>query len=61
MHHIWQVNVFKEPITDMGKKSKKGRLTLEHENGEWVTKQEGTGSPDKVPLTTQKCYRKSTG
>lgn len=44
------VNVFKEPITDMGKKSKKGRLTLEHENGEWVTKQEGTGSPDKDQL-----------
>ena len=34
----------------MGKKSKKGRLTLEQENGEWVTKQEGTGSPDKVIL-----------
>ena len=49
MHLVfWQVNVFKEPITDMGKKSKKGRLTLEHENGEWVTKQEGTGNPDKV-------------
>lgn len=40
--------MFKEPITDTGKKSKKGRLTLEHENGEWVTTQEGTGNPDKV-------------
>ena len=40
--------MFKEPITDPGKKSKKGRLTLEHENGHWVTKEEGTGDPDKV-------------
>ena len=40
--------MFKEPITDTGKKSKKGRLTLEHENGEWITTQEGTGDPDKV-------------
>ena len=40
--------MFKEPITDTGKKSKKGRLTLEHENGEWVTTQEGKGNPDKV-------------
>ena len=40
--------MFKEPITDTGKKSKKGRLTLEHENGEWKTTQEGTGNPDKV-------------
>lgn len=44
------VNVFKEPITDTGKKSKKGRLTLEHENGEWVTTQEGKGNPDKDQL-----------
>ena len=40
--------MFKEPITDMGKKSKKGRLTLEHDNGQWSTTQEGTGNPDKV-------------
>jgi len=40
--------VFKEPITDMGKKSKKGRLTLEYDNGQWSTTQEGAGDPDKV-------------
>ena len=40
--------MFKEPITDMGKKSKKGRLTLEYDNGQWSTTQEGTGDPDKV-------------
>ncbi|XP_065918647.1 nicotinamide phosphoribosyltransferase-like [Dysidea avara] len=44
------VNVFKEPITDMGKKSKKGRLTLEYDNGQWLTTQEGTGNPDKDQL-----------
>ena len=43
-----EVNVFKSPITDLGKKSKKGRLTLEIENGQFVTKEEGTGSSDKV-------------
>ena len=42
------VNVFKTPITDMGKKSKKGILSLEIENGSFVTKQEGQGSPEKV-------------
>ena len=40
--------MYKEPITDMGKKSKKGRLTLECDNGQWSTTQEGTGNPDKV-------------
>ena len=42
------MNVFKEPITDQGKVSKKGRLTLELEDGQFVTKQEGTGDPEKV-------------
>ena len=32
----------------MGKKSKKGRLTLELENGAYITKEEGQGNPDKV-------------
>ena len=32
----------------MGKKSKKGRLTLELENGAYITKEEGQGDPDKV-------------
>lgn len=45
--------MFKEPITDIGKKSKKGRLTVEHEKGHWVTKEEGTGNPEKV--TNQQC------
>lgn len=42
------MNVYKEPITDMGKKSKKGRLSLEFEGGKFVTKQEGEGDPQKV-------------
>ena len=32
----------------MGKKSKKGRLTLELKDGIYVTKEEGQGDPDKV-------------
>ena len=30
--------VFKDPITDPGKKSKKGRLSIHQEDGGWVTK-----------------------
>ncbi|XP_078596651.1 nicotinamide phosphoribosyltransferase-like [Branchiostoma floridae x Branchiostoma japonicum] len=41
------VDVFKQPITDPGKKSKKGRLTLELQNGKFVTVQEGQGDPEK--------------
>lgn len=41
----------KNPITDPGKKSKKGRLTLELQNGEFTTVQEGNGDPEKVSLS----------
>ncbi len=38
--------MFKDPITDPGKKSKKGHLTLERTgDGGWVTVCEGKGSP----------------
>merc|ERR1719356_1107364 len=41
------VDVVKDPITDPGKKSKKGRLTLYRlKNGEWVTKTEGEGKDE---------------
>ncbi|XP_033647974.1 nicotinamide phosphoribosyltransferase-like [Asterias rubens] len=40
-------DVFKEPKTDLVKKSKKGLLTLELQNNKFVTVQEGKGNPDK--------------
>merc|ERR1711959_321405 len=40
-----EIEVFKDPITDPGKKSKKGRLTLEKQGGKFVTVTEGKGSP----------------
>merc|ERR1712196_306599 len=40
-----EVEVFKDPITDPGKKSKKGRLTLEKQGDKFVTVREGKGSP----------------
>lgn len=43
-----QKDVYKAPITDPGKNSKKGKLTLEIENGTYVTRQGGTGNPEKV-------------
>ena len=42
------MNVFKEPITDLGKKSKKGKLSLEKHDDTIVTMEEGKGDPKKV-------------
>ena len=46
------INVFKDPITDPGKKSKKGRLSVELQDGQYVTMQEGSGNPEKDLLIT---------
>ncbi|CAK0862398.1 unnamed protein product [Prorocentrum cordatum] len=40
------VDVVKDPITDRGKRSKKGRLTLELVDGTWTTVTEGNGDPN---------------
>ncbi|XP_063954003.1 nicotinamide phosphoribosyltransferase-like [Lytechinus pictus] len=40
-------NVFKQPITDLGKKSKKGQLSLQEVDGKIVTMEEGKGNPNK--------------
>merc|ERR1712008_557929 len=41
------VDVVKDPVTDPGKKSKKGKLTLQRlKNGHWLTCTEGQGSKD---------------
>lgn len=42
--------MFKQPITDQVKKSKKGRLSLEVINGEYATIEEGHGNPKEVTL-----------
>merc|ERR1712012_147266 len=44
------VNVWKDPVTDPGKKSKKGKLTLEKKDGKWVTVEGGKGSPSADAL-----------
>ncbi|KAI6655171.1 Nicotinamide phosphoribosyltransferase-like [Oopsacas minuta] len=46
------VNVYKDPITDPGKKSKKGKLTLELKEGVYTTVQEGKGDSSKDILQT---------
>ena len=43
-----QVNVYKDPITDAGKKSKKGQMTLEIHDDKFETKTEGSGDPKNV-------------
>ena len=46
-----QVNVYKDPVTDHGKISKKGRLTLEQDaEGHYFTTTEGRGDPAKVGI-----------
>ena len=48
-----QVNIYKDPVTDHGKVSKKGLMTLElNDSGKYVTKTEGTGDPAKVGKQT---------
>uniref|UniRef100_A0A7S2CAZ1 Nicotinamide phosphoribosyltransferase n=1 Tax=Alexandrium andersonii TaxID=327968 RepID=A0A7S2CAZ1_9DINO len=44
------VDVVKDPVTDPGKKSKKGRLTLEVRDGVFTTVTEGKGDPSKDQL-----------
>lgn len=47
-----EVDVFKQPITDPGKNSKKGRLTLEIRDGIHTTVEENKGSPENDLLIT---------
>jgi len=49
------VDVEKDPITDPGKKSKKGRLTLECADGQWKTITAGKGSEEKDELVEIFC------
>lgn len=43
------MNVYKDPVTDHGKMSRKGKMTLElDDSGQYVTRTEGTGDPHKV-------------
>ncbi|XP_067929097.1 nicotinamide phosphoribosyltransferase-like [Watersipora subatra] len=46
------VDVFKDPVTDAGKRSKKGQLTLEVKDGQFVTMTGGTGDPKNDILVT---------
>ena len=51
------VDVFKQPITDPGKTSKKGRLTLECNDGVFSTIQHGNGDPKKVYFKLTMMYK----
>merc|ERR1719464_142341 len=44
------VDVYKDPVTDPGKKSKKGKLTLELNDGKWTTVEAGAGQASKDRL-----------
>ncbi len=51
---LFQVNIYKQPITDPGKNSKRGLLTLEYdEDGKYVTRTENSGDPKKVLHATR--------
>ncbi|XP_076338818.1 nicotinamide phosphoribosyltransferase-like isoform X1 [Tachypleus tridentatus] len=47
-----KINVFKKPITDPGKHSKKGWLSLEKQGNSYLTIEEGLGDPEKDLLVT---------
>ena len=50
--------MYKDPVTDHGKISKKGLITLEFdENGKYVTRTEGKGDPAKVMDSLLWCCR----
>ncbi|TGZ71432.1 hypothetical protein CRM22_002643, partial [Opisthorchis felineus] len=51
-------DVFKHPITDLQKTSKKGRLTLEYceEQGDYITVEEGLGCATKVTPIAFFCF-----
>jgi len=54
-----QVNVYKQPITDSSKNSKKGLLSLElNDKGEYVTVEEGRGQVEKVLFAAISYYYK---
>jgi len=48
------VDVYKQPVTDPAKVSKKGRMTLEldEDTGQYVTRQQGTGDLAKDLMMT---------
>ena len=48
-----KIEVYKDPITDPGKTSKKGRLSLHKKDGSYVTMQHGEGDPDTVSINRQ--------
>ena len=49
VHACVKVNVYKDPVTDHGKISKKGLMTLKLDNsGKYVAKTEGTADLAKV-------------
>ncbi|XP_050686796.1 nicotinamide phosphoribosyltransferase-like [Eriocheir sinensis] len=41
-----EVEVYKDPVTDPGKTSKKGRLSLHRRDGQYTTAQQGQGDPE---------------
>jgi len=49
------VDVLKDPITDPGKKSKAGKLTLEYKDEQWRTVTEGKGDPAQDCLVEVFC------
>eukprot|EP01137_Pigoraptor_chileana_P035407 Opistho-2@29371 len=45
------VDVYKDPVTDPGKKSKKGRITLVRRNGEYITVSEPQDGDEDALVT----------
>lgn len=56
MSVLWEkVNVFKDPVADPNKRSKKGRLSLHRkQNGEFVTLEEGKGDLEEYGVVSSR-------
>lgn len=50
---VFQVNVFKDPVADPNKRSKKGRLSLHRtQNGDFITLEEGKGDLEEFGIVS---------
>lgn len=55
-----QVNVFKDPVADPNKRSKKGRLSLHRtQSGDFVTLEEGKGDLEEYGAVSTTTHKRS--
>lgn len=57
---VVQVNVFKDPVADPNKRSKKGRLSLHRtQSGDFVTLEEGKGDLEEYGVVSSTTHNRT--